>query len=80
MHGKIRHIRPGSIYFRKGGNARTHHLKDIARHPAAGDYLRTHPDARKYGKTYRKYVSRMICTGGEKFVKKKGRLKAWDSA
>ena len=49
---------PGRRYFRKGGDHRTHQLhvfqagdrKNILRHLAVRDYLRTHPEAaRQYG-------------------------------
>ena len=75
---------PGRRYFRKGGDSRTHQIhifkqsnhKDIDRHLAVRDYLRTHPDvAAEYGKLKKGLASKFpediegYCDGKESFVK-----------
>lgn len=75
---------PGRRYFRKGGDNRTHQVhmfeegnkKDIQRHLALRDYLRSHPeDALAYGALKEKLASRFpddieaYCDGKDEFVK-----------
>lgn len=75
---------PGRRYFRKGGDNRTHQIhifeegnkKDIQRHLALRDYLRSHPeDALAYGALKEKLASRFpddieaYCDGKDEFVK-----------
>lgn len=71
-------------YFRKGGDNRTHQIhifeqsnhKDINRHIAVRDFLRTHPDiALEYGELKMELAYRFsediegYCTGKDAFVK-----------
>lgn len=75
---------PGRRYFRKGGDRRTHQVhvfslasrRDIVRHLAVRDYLRTHPDqAEAYGRLKRALALRYprdiegYCDGKDAFVK-----------
>lgn len=74
----------GRRYFRKGGDNRTHQIhifeqsnhKDINRHIAVRDFLRTHPDiALEYGELKMELAYRFsediegYCTGKDAFVK-----------
>lgn len=74
----------GRRYFRKGGDNRTHQVhifeqsnnKEIDRHLAVRDFLRTHPDiASKYGELKQKLAIRYpediegYCDGKDGFVK-----------
>ena len=74
----------GRRYFRKGLTIRTHHVhifeisinKDIERHLAVRDYLRTHPqDAYEYGQLKSKLAAlypsdiEAYCAGKDAFVK-----------
>ena len=74
----------GRRYFRKGEDSRTHHIhifeqnnhKDIDRHLAVRDFLRTHPDiASKYGELKMKLSNQFpediegYCNGKDAFVK-----------
>ncbi len=76
---------PGRRYLRKGGDERTHQVhifeksneKDIARHLAVRDYLRTHPDvAAAYGAMKQKLADKFpfdiesYCDGKDAFVKR----------
>ena len=75
---------PGRRYFRKGGDYRTHQIhifeesnqKDILRHLAVRDYLRTHPEvAQAYGRLKQKLALQFprdiegYCDGKDAFVK-----------
>ncbi|WP_459734255.1 GrpB family protein [Latilactobacillus curvatus] len=74
----------GRRYFRKGGDNRTHQIhifeqnshKNITRHIAVRNFLRTHPDiALEYGKLKMKLANRFpediegYCAGKDAFVK-----------
>jgi len=75
---------PGRRFFRKGSTIRTHHVhvfdinntKEIERHLAVRDYLRTHPqDAYEYGELKSKLAAlypwdiEAYCNGKDVFVK-----------
>lgn len=75
---------PGRRYLRKGGTNRTHHVhifsqanpKDIIRHLAVRDYLRSHPmEAKEYGKLKKTLAQKFpndndgYCDGKDIFVK-----------
>ncbi len=75
---------PGRRYLRKGGDERTHQLhifakesrREIARHLAVRDYLRSHPDeAAVYGQLKQELAARYpwdidgYCDGKDAFVK-----------
>lgn len=79
----------GRRYFRKGGDNRTHQIhifeqsnhKDINRHIAVRDFLRTHPDiALEYGELKMELAYRFsediegYCTGKDAFVKQLERM------
>lgn len=75
---------PGRRYLRKGGDERTHQIhifeksndKDIDRHLAVRDYLRTHEEAaREYGELKKALAEKFpydiesYCDGKDRFVK-----------
>lgn len=75
---------PGRRYLRKGGDERTHQIhifartdrKNIERHLALRDYLRTHPEAREaYGKLKKQLAEKYpydidgYCDGKDAFVR-----------
>ena len=86
----------GRRYFRKGGDNRTHQIhifeqsnhKDINRHIAVRDFLRTHPDiALEYGELKMELANRFpediegYCAGKDAFVKQleKDALRWWQT-
>lgn len=84
---------PGRRYFRKGGDERTHQIhifeegnqKDIMRHLAVRDYLRTHDEMRRQYGALKKELARLYpenieayCAGKDSFVKEmERRALAW---
>lgn len=75
---------PGRRFYAKGGDDRTHHIhifeqsneRDVKRHLAVRDYLRSHPDtAREYGDLKKELAARYphdndgYCSGKDPYMK-----------